>query len=201
MLLTSCRSSPRATPVLLSPVLGALRHALQLSAGHADTAKSGELLHQIFGGSLEAPVPVYSVAFCGLLAALCYGLRPAQLDKANSGLLAAVLFSFAVCPPIPHSATHPSRKTFVSKEVAVIKERVNRCCSLMTFTKSAGMLCRGFFGQCPVRSNLKIYYRQIGRLCQGRCQSCPWHLYIRMWCLLSAVASRSALPESIPASL
>ena len=44
---------------------------------------------------------VYSVGFCGLLAALCYGLRPAQLDKANAGLLAAVFLSFAVRPPPP----------------------------------------------------------------------------------------------------
>ena len=90
-------------------------HGSQPSAGHADTAKSGDLLHQIFGNNLEAPVPVYSVAFCGLLAALCYGLRPAQLDKANTGLLAAVLLSFAVRPPIHACLPNQQRKTLVRK--------------------------------------------------------------------------------------
>ncbi|CAL5222535.1 g4910 [Coccomyxa viridis] len=77
----------RATTVIYI----ALHYALLV----AYTAKSGELLQQIFGGSLDAPVTVYSVGFCGLLAALCYGLRPAQLDKANTGLLGAVFVSFA----------------------------------------------------------------------------------------------------------
>ncbi len=84
-------------------------HNLQPSGAHADTAKSGELLQQIFGGSLDAPVTVYSVGFCGLLAALCYGLRPAQLDKANTGLLGAVFVSFAVRPLLHTFATLPHR--------------------------------------------------------------------------------------------
>ena len=61
----------------------------------ADTAKSGELLQQLLGQ--DVPPPVYSLGFCGLLAAMCFGLRPAQLDQANTGLLAAVILSFAVC--------------------------------------------------------------------------------------------------------
>jgi hypothetical protein len=58
----------------------------------ADTAKTGEILGQAVG----APPWVCSAAFCGLLAAMCYWLKPAQLDKANGILLAAVLASFAV---------------------------------------------------------------------------------------------------------
>lgn len=94
-----------AAPVLMSVAGVCIAHSL--SADCADTAKSGELLQQIFGGSLEAPVTVYSVGFCGLLAAMCYGLRPAQLDKANAGLLAAVFLSFAVRPPISTCPSHP----------------------------------------------------------------------------------------------
>ena len=82
-------------------------YSSQPSDEHADTAKSGELLQQIFGGSLDAPVTVYSVGFCGLLAALCYGLRPAQLDKANTGLLGAVFVSFAVRPPLHTQPSFP----------------------------------------------------------------------------------------------
>ncbi|CAK0749359.1 hypothetical protein CVIRNUC_001904 [Coccomyxa viridis] len=67
----------------------ALHYALLV----AYTAKSGELLQQLLGQ--DVPPPVYSLGFCGLLAAMCFGLRPAQLDQANTGLLAAVILSFA----------------------------------------------------------------------------------------------------------
>ena len=89
-------------------LFGVLAHCPQPSADHADTAKSGELLQQLLGSSLELPTTVYSVGFCGLLAAMCYSLRPAQLDKANAGLLAAVFISFAVCPPSPSCPSHPN---------------------------------------------------------------------------------------------
>ncbi len=103
----SPRSNPKA--VLLIPGFREPVHGSQPSGEYADTAKSGELLQQIFGGSLDAPVTVYSVGFCGLLAALCYGLRPAQLDKANTGLLGAVFVSFAVRPPLPTHCTLPHK--------------------------------------------------------------------------------------------
>ena len=64
-----------------------------------DTAKTGEILGQALG----APPWVCSAAFCGLLAAMCYWLKPGQLDKANGILLAAVLASFAVCARSCHA--------------------------------------------------------------------------------------------------
>ena len=67
---------------------------------------------------------VYSVGFCGTLAALCYGLRPAQLDKANTGLLGAVFVSFAVRSPLH---IHPS---FPYK--AVIRDPTDQCGELPT---------------------------------------------------------------------
>lgn len=89
---------------------------LQLSHEHfspfTDTAKSGELLQQLSGNSV--PAPIYSFGFCGLLAAMCFGLRPAQLDKANTVLLGAVFASFAVscfsCMPGDTCAGLESRK-------------------------------------------------------------------------------------------
>ena len=60
----------------------------------ADTAKTGEILGQAV---LDVPPLMCSAVFCGGLAGLCYFLEPDQLDKANGGLLAAVLLSFVVC--------------------------------------------------------------------------------------------------------
>ena len=59
----------------------------------ADTAKTGEILGQAV---LDVPPLMCSAVFCGGLAGLCYFLEPDQLDKANGGLLAAVLLSFVV---------------------------------------------------------------------------------------------------------
>lgn len=62
----------------------------------ADTAKSGEICKQLFGGSADASTLLWSVPLCGSLAAACYFLKPNQLDQANGVLLMAVLLSFVV---------------------------------------------------------------------------------------------------------
>ena len=66
----------------------------------ADTAKTGEILGQAV---LDVPPLMCSAVFCGGLAGLCYFLEPDQLDKANGGLLAAVLLSFVVSSQHQHA--------------------------------------------------------------------------------------------------
>ncbi|CAL8461729.1 g1260 [Coccomyxa elongata] len=66
----------------------------------AYTAKSGEICDSLRPLLLGGPAAgdtsslIWSVPFCGTLAAGCYFLKPRQLDRANGVLLAAVLLSF-----------------------------------------------------------------------------------------------------------
>lgn len=67
-----------------------------------DTAKCGEICDSLRPLLLGGPAAgdtsslIWSVPFCGTLAAGCYFLKPRQLDRANGVLLAAVLLSFMV---------------------------------------------------------------------------------------------------------
>lgn len=61
-----------------------------------DTAKSGDLCKDLLGGSAGTPALLWSVPFCGTLAAGCYFLKARDLDRGNGILLAAVLLSFMV---------------------------------------------------------------------------------------------------------
>ncbi|EIE25275.1 aromatic amino acid permease [Coccomyxa subellipsoidea C-169] len=60
----------------------------------AYTAKSGDLCKDLLGGSAGTPALLWSIPFCGTLAAGCYFLKARDLDRGNGILLAAVLLSF-----------------------------------------------------------------------------------------------------------